>query len=157
MPSLTPSLRAAAGLLIVAASLGCGTGSTGAPGSTSPDAAPAAPATFTAIYAMLYPSNTNARCNVCHGMPPNNISNGNLAVGSDKATAHAALVGKVSTSSNCKGRPLVVAGDPGASLLLDKLSENPPCGSRMPLGGNLLTDDQREMVRSWIAAGAKDD
>jgi hypothetical protein len=124
---------------------------------TAAPATAAEPATFTQVYAMLFPTSTNARCNFCHSMPANNVGNGNLSMGADKATAHAALVGKVSTSAACKDSPLVVAGQPDASLFLQKLSENPRCGSRMPLGGDLLTDAQREMVRGWIAAGAKDD
>jgi len=106
---------------------------------------------------MLYPTTTNARCNFCHGLPANDRSNGNLSMGTDRASAYAALMGKVAAGSACKGRPLVIAGQPETSLLVEKLSENPVCGSRMPLGGNLLTDVQREMVRGWIAAGAKDD
>lgn len=155
MRAVARILTACVGALLAAASLGCGS-SGGAPSpAPAPDAA--APATFTAIYAMLYPTSTNARCNFCHGMPPNKTSNGNLTVGNDKATAYAALVGKTSASPGCNGRSLVVAGQPESSLFLQKLSEDPPCGSRMPLGGNLLTDEQREMVHSWIAAGAKDD
>ena len=126
--------------------------------STSGSSAAAGPtATFTDVYAMLYPTTTNARCNFCHGLPANDRSNGNLSMGNDKAAAYAALVGKAAAGSACKDRMLVVAGQPENSLMLMKLSENPACGSRMPLGGNLLTDPQREMVRSWIAAGAKDD
>jgi hypothetical protein len=52
------------------------------------------------------------------------------------------------------GKTLVVAGHPEMSLLFLKLSPNPPCGSRMPLGGTAFTDAQLEMIRSWIAAGA---
>jgi hypothetical protein len=143
-------------LLLVAACValvGCGNSSDAA---ADPVAA-APPATFTEIYAMLYPTSTNARCNFCHSMPANNVGNGNLSMGGDKAAAYAALVGKTSTSTACKDKALVVAGHPESSLFLEKLSENPSCGSRMPLGGDLLTDAQREMVRGWIAAGAKDD
>jgi mono/diheme cytochrome c family protein len=125
-------------------------------GSSAPEVAPPA-ATFTEIYAVLYPTDTNARCNFCHGLAANDVSNGNLAMGTDKAAAYAALVGKSSASRACKGSLLVVAGHPESSFFLEKLSENPKCGSRMPLGGDLLTDEQREKVRGWIAAGAKDD
>ena len=115
-----------------------------------------APATFTAVYAMMFPASTNGKCNFCHGLPANNVSNGNLSMGTDKAVAYAALVAKVSSSTACNGRPLVVAGHPETSLLLAKLFEDVDCGSRMPLGGNLFSDEQRQMVRGWIAAGAKD-
>ena len=126
-------------------------------GCSSSSAPAAEPATFTAIYPLLFPSSTNARCNNCHGLPANVITNGNLFMGTDKAAAYAGLVGKASTSLHCKGRSIVVPGDPDTSLFFLKLSPNAPCGSRMPLGGDLLSDDAREMVRSWIAAGAKDD
>ena len=124
-------------------------------GSATPAPTPE-PATFSAVYTELFPRQTKAQCNFCHSLPENDISNGKLSMGSDKATAYAALVGKASTSSKCGGRAHVVPGKPDESLLVLKLSENPVCGSRMPLGGVLLTDAQREMVRSWILAGAKD-
>jgi hypothetical protein len=106
---------------------------------------------------MMFPMETNARCNACHANPPNDVGNGNLHMGPEKATAYAALVGKSSTSSRCMNKPLVVPSQPDMSLLVQKLSASPPCGARMPLGGNAFTDTQLEMVRSWIAAGAKDD
>jgi hypothetical protein len=130
--------------------MGCG-----GDGNGSQDSTPAA--TFTAIYAMAFPPTTNARCEFCHSMPPTDVGNGKLHVGSDQQTAYAALVGKVSASAQCMGLPLVVPSQPDMSLLLHKLSPNPPCGSRMPLGGTPFTDVQLEMVRSWIAAGAKND
>jgi hypothetical protein len=119
------------------------------------DAGPAA--TFSEIYAMLFPAETNARCNFCHSMRASDTSNGKLSMGSDKAAAYAALVGKTSTSSMCMGKPLVVAKQPDMSLLVQKVLETPPCGSRMPVGGMQLSDTQVAMIRSWIAAGAKND
>ena len=118
---------------------------------------PAHVATFTEIYDAFFPIETKGQCNFCHGLPPNDKSNGLLSFGADKSTAYEALVGKTSASSVCNGKPLVVAGDPEQSLLLQKLSSAPPCGGQMPLGGSPLTDDQQAMVRSWIAAGAKND
>jgi hypothetical protein len=63
------------------------------------------------------------------------------------------LVGRV---SNCAGRVLVVAGNPDASYLLDKLGQGSqaPCGSTMPLAQPPLTSAQVSLVRDWIAAGA---
>lgn len=114
-------------------------------------------ATFTEIYEMFFPRMTNAHCDMCHGLPPFDLSNGNLSTGMDRASTYAALVGKASTSSMCKGKVLVVPFQPEQSLLLQKLLPNPPCGYRMPNGGAALSDSQVNMVRSWIAAGAKDD
>ena len=114
------------------------------------------PATFSEIYPLIYPRQTRAQCNFCHSLPPNNTSNGLLSMGSEKATAYAALIGKTSASSHCSGKAYVVPGDPDHSLLLKKLTL-PECGDRMPLGGDPLTPEQLEMIRSWIAAGAMND
>jgi hypothetical protein len=114
-------------------------------------------ATFTAVYEMMFPMTTNARCNACHANPANDIANGKLQMGMDKASAYAALIGQTSMSSRCMNRPLLVPHQPDMSLFFQKLSATPPCGTRMPNGGNPFTGEQLEMVRSWIAAGAKDD
>jgi hypothetical protein len=55
------------------------------------------------------------------------------------------------------GARIVVAGDPCASILYQKLSVAPSFGSRMPLNGPpFLTDDQLRLIHDWIAEGAKD-
>jgi hypothetical protein len=143
---------------VTSAVAGASAGATAGVSAGTSGAAPSGPAaTFSEIYEMLFPMSTNARCVACHSMPPNDIANGNLQMGSDKATAFAKLVGVTSTSSRCMNRPLVVASQPDQSVFLLKLSATPPCGSRMPLGGNALSDAQLEKVRSWISAGAKND
>src|SRR5262245_34956680 len=114
--------------------VGCGGGDGGG--------GPSAPAKFSEIYAMAFPTSTNARCDFCHSMPPNDVGNGKLHMGADQATAYTALVNQVSVSKNCMGKPLVVPGQPDQSLLLIKLSPSPPCGNRMPLGGTPFTDAQ---------------
>jgi hypothetical protein len=128
-------------------------------GSASPTPNSDPPATFSAIYPLIFPAETNAKCDSCHAMPAAAVvSNGGLHMGIDKATAYAALVGKKSTpGGTCANRTLVVPNDPDMSLLWQKLSPTPPCGSRMPFGGMPLPDQQIQMVRSWIAAGAQDD
>jgi hypothetical protein len=115
------------------------------------------PATFSEIYDQVFPATTNPRCNFCHSMPPSNTTNGSLRMGQDKAAAYAALVGVASQSTRCDGKTLVVAGDPEHSLFFQKLSANPPCGDRMPLGGAPLSNELLDMIHSWIAAGALDD
>jgi hypothetical protein len=115
------------------------------------------PATFTAIYAAVFPLGTTAQCNYCHDRPANQKSNGNLNMGHTQDAAYAALVGKTSQDTLCAGgTQLVVPGNPDASLFYAKLT-NPPCGERMPQGADPLTDAQLAMVKSWIAAGAKND
>jgi hypothetical protein len=49
----------------------------------------------------------------------------------------------------------VTAGDPAASVLFSKVSEaEPVCGSRMPLGGDPLTQAEQDRIEAWILAGA---
>ncbi|GMV43534.1 MAG: hypothetical protein AMXMBFR64_52500 [Myxococcales bacterium] len=70
-------------------------------------------------------------------------------------SAHGKLVGVA--SKGAPGRTLVVAGDPDASYLVEKLSKDKPeAGGRMPVNGT-LDAERLELVRDWIAAGAKDD
>jgi len=72
---------------------------------------------------------------------------------SDASTSHSELVGVV---SNCASRVLVVAGNPDASYLIDKIGDGAqaPCGSPMPLGMPPLSAAQKLLLRDWIAAGA---
>jgi len=125
--------------------------------STSND--PPAAAKFSDIYAQIFPAMTPAKCNFCHSQPASQVSNGKLHTGAegDIESAYAALVGQTSSSKDCSGKALVVPGKPEESLFYTKLTASPPCGARMPFGGGALPDTQIEMVRSWIAAGAKDD
>jgi hypothetical protein len=62
------------------------------------------------------------------------------------------LIGVPSQTSFCDGRVLVDpdAVEPFEHLLLDKLSETPTCGTRMPFGASSLTELDRECVRRWI-------
>ena len=134
-----------AATLLIAGLLLCGCGSAGPP------------ATFTEIYPLIFPREVKAQCNFCHALPANDISNGLLSMGTDQATAYAALVGVKSTSSKCGGRTLVTPSQPDASLFYQKLGASPPCGGHMPLGGDPLTAEQLDMVKTWIEAGAKND
>lgn len=145
MRAVTRALLAASAVVGALSADGCDTGGGQPPG------------TFTEIFETLFPPTTNARCNFCHSMPASDISNGNLSTGTDQDAAYAALVGTTSTSSRCAGKQLVVPYHPEESLLLDKLQATPSCGDRMPLGGMALSDMELEVVRSWIAAGAKND
>jgi hypothetical protein len=123
---------------------------------SSASSTPAPTGTWSAIYPAIFPETTKAQCDFCHSLPPNEKSNGGLSVGTDKETAYKALVGQSSASLKCNGRQYVVPGKPDESLLYGKVT-TPPCGDHMPLGGSTLTDDQVEMIRTWIEAGAKDD
>jgi hypothetical protein len=52
---------------------------------------------------------------------------------------------------------IVVPGDPCASLIVQKVSNAPPSGARMPPGGPpFLTPDEITLLSDWIAEGAHD-
>jgi hypothetical protein len=81
--------------------------------------------------------------------------------------AYAALVGVKAAGTNLPpgsggmncvdtGLTRVVASDPAMSLFMKKLEPTPPCGNRMPPGGE-LTAAQITQVRTWIMNGAKKD
>ncbi len=56
------------------------------------------------------------------------------------------------------GASIVVPGQPCDSVLVLKLSEGQPFGSRMPFDGPpYLTDEELRLVSDWIAEGAHDD
>lgn len=65
----------------------------------------------------------------------------------------ARLIGELSHTTFCEGRMLIDpdATDPSAHLMIDKLSDRPACGSRMPFGEEALTASQIECVRRWVA------
>ncbi|MBM3319999.1 MAG: hypothetical protein FJY73_04920 [Candidatus Eisenbacteria bacterium] len=87
----------------------------------------------------------NANCAGCHG-----TSGGLTLVGGNSRSA---LVGVVSVGYAPEVR--VVPGDPGRSVLYQKLLGNPDFGQRMPAGGALGGEDL-ETIRAWIAEGAAD-
>jgi hypothetical protein len=68
------------------------------------------------------------------------------------------LVGVPAPVTESCGGTLVVAGDPAASYLLQKISSDHPCsGMRMPrteFAPDPLPDCVIALVRNWIAAGA---
>jgi hypothetical protein len=73
----------------------------------------------------------------------------------------ARLVAEVSDTVFCDGRMLIEPDptvDPYEHLLLDKLTEHPSCGARMPFGAEALSADEVECVKRWIEEqlGAED-
>ena len=69
------------------------------------------------------------------------------------------LVGQPPPPSEACGGTLVVAGDPGASYLYQKLTSSTPCyGQRMPLSefgpAPQLPDCVLSIIHDWIAEGA---
>ncbi len=104
----------------------------------------------------------------CHGA----ALQGDLQL-STQAVAYRQLVG-VAASGECVREPGApeagafcgcaksglsrgVERDPDNSLLVMKLSGNPPCGERMPPTGEPISTELLDLVKQWIQAGALDD
>lgn len=49
----------------------------------------------------------------------------------------------------------IVPGNPDASFLIEKLGANPRLGLQMPAGGAPLTEQEIELIRTWILEGAQ--
>ena len=115
---------------------------------TSPSAA-----TFSTLYDTIF-APVGCAAAFCHGA---NAPAGALQLGS-RDRAYEALVGVPAAGAACAGRGLlrVAPGDPGASLLLLKLTSRPPCGVAMPAPDALLSDSQVAVIRRWIEVGAPD-
>jgi hypothetical protein len=107
--------------------------------------------TFTRVFEEVV---TATRCGgpLCHG-----LTAGGFRMGS-KDAVYTAFVGQPGGGAHCgdSGYIRVVPGDPEASLLYLKLDHRQPCGDPMP-GGDRLPDEQIELVRAWIEAGAHND
>jgi len=50
--------------------------------------------------------------------------------------------------------PAIVPGDGAGSILVKKISPNPPFGARMPQGGPFMPDASIATIRTWIDQGA---
>jgi outer membrane protein assembly factor BamB len=130
---------------------GGGTAGRGAGGNAAPVGNPNA---FSTIYAQIMAQ----RCagSVCHS---GTATGGSLSLQAGTASAiRASLLNKAASGSECmaSGLSLVVPGNPDMSLLYRKLTDMPPCGSRMPPTGPLTTEEIGR-IRTWIANGALDD
>jgi hypothetical protein len=104
----------------------------------------------------------------CHGA--GHGDNQGVYLGSKTASAldlprlYAATVGKA--SNELPAMSYVTAGDTANSYLLHKIDgdictlnarcANASCGDTMPQGNDLLPVETRDVVRRWIAQGAKD-
>jgi hypothetical protein len=114
--------------------------------------------------------NANCGASSCHGAAtstPGFIFLGSeAAAGSDASTVAAGLVGKF--ASELSAIPIVTAGDPTKSYIMHKLDGDQclydsqcvggSCLAEMPNGlGHPLAATTRDVVRRWIAQGAKND
>lgn len=90
----------------------------------------------------------------CH---QTNNPDGNLDLHSGKA--YSALVNHATDNSAAATRfsARVVPNQPDSSFLIAKLNGNLHTdeGERMPLGGNPLSQSSIDMIKAWIADGAK--
>jgi hypothetical protein len=93
----------------------------------------------------------------CHGSSPA----GGLDLRPDGLHARLVGVSAVDVEAAGRGKKLVVAGDPAASFLLQKVDGSHAAdeGDLMPLGadGPVGPGCRVFMLRAWIAAGARDD
>jgi hypothetical protein len=91
----------------------------------------------------------NAGCS-CH-LPTSRRTSGIDLTGL-RLDDHAALLRGGDTSPDA-----VVPGDPCASLIVQKTSNAPPYGARMPSDGPpYLSPGEQALLRDWIAEGAHD-
>lgn len=61
----------------------------------------------------------------------------------------------INSEGDLYGGPIVVAGEPDNSPLVDKIEPNPEHGDRMPQGRTPLSEDQINLIRQWIEEGAQ--
>ena len=83
-------------------------------------------------------------CTHCHGA-------GRTSAGLDLTGSPADLVGRVASQG---AAPLVVAGSPGESYVMLKVTGKASKGARMPLGAS-LPPEKIDVIRTWIADGAR--
>ena len=129
-------------------------GSAGAPADGGEEASSAA--SWTQVYTTVIAQ----KCTPCHTTPSGGgILNGKLDMTS-QATAYSNLVNAPAAGSGCSGKGTrVKAGLPDESIMYLKVSlDDPsPCGAKMPLGGPELSQDEVNLIESWITGGALDD
>ena len=70
------------------------------------------------------------------------------AVAMDRSRIRSAV--RPSANPAPRSAPILVPGDPQASLLFQKLGPDVPCGSLMPLGQSALSDDDLACISAWI-------
>jgi hypothetical protein len=70
--------------------------------------------------------------------------------------AYGELLSKRARAGACAGEPLVVPGNPDASVLFKRIG-GAACGASMPLGSDLLPAAAVDAIRAWIAQGASAD
>ena len=72
--------------------------------------------------------------------------------GTDSKKAGLSLVSYEAVMAGARGRPVVVAGDPGNSKVVQVLTGGSP---KMPPGEDNVSDEGIKAIKDWIQAGAK--
>lgn len=89
--------------------------------------------------------------NGCHG---GNGEAGGLSGLDDSSTGYDELLSDPVSCRSSSYASRVVAGDPAASFLLAKLEGVADCGGQMPPVGAPIWQEDRDLIRDWILAGA---
>ncbi|RNC84429.1 MAG: T9SS C-terminal target domain-containing protein [Balneola sp.] len=85
-----------------------------------------------------------AQCNSCHNVGQNTFN----------SSSYTAVMASTSAADKYNQRH-VIPGDEDGSPLVDKIEANPQHGARMPINGE-LTSDQINLIRQWISEGANE-
>jgi hypothetical protein len=138
---------------VAAFAAACSSSSSSSPPPAAPPAPPATPATFSDVYTQVVAKS----CTPCHtAAGQEGIKFGMLDMTS-QAAAYSNLVNVAGAGDQCGGKGTrVVPGKPDSSIFYLKISlDDPtPCGAKMPLGMPAVTQEQADLVESWINAGA---
>jgi hypothetical protein len=87
----------------------------------------------------------------CH--QPSNRSTPGIDMSGLSLLSYATLMRGGNTSRS----NIVIPGDPCGSVIVQKVSNAPPTGARMPPGGPpFMTPEEISLLRDWIAEGAHD-
>jgi mono/diheme cytochrome c family protein len=74
----------------------------------------------------------------------------------DKGGEYPSLAGSpsrlTSLKSKATGKPMITAGDPTKSYLVNKITGKGIKGDAMPLGGDALTGGQKKAIKDWIVS-----
>jgi hypothetical protein len=118
---------------------------------TPEDSDPSTPVLFKEqVLTLFQRAGTAGGCS-CH--QPSNRS----TPGIDQSGLSLANYASLRRGGNTSHANIVIAGDPCRSVIVQKVSNAPPTGSRMPPGGPpFMTPEEITLLRDWIAEGAHD-
>ncbi|HKP58074.1 MAG TPA: PQQ-binding-like beta-propeller repeat protein [Polyangiales bacterium] len=157
--TLVIPVGAATPAVVVALRLSGTSGAAGSGGSAAGSGAAGNSAGNSSAFSAIYSQIIAPRCagSVCHSSSSTGGSL-NLPAGASASTVRSSLLNKPASGPECttSGMSLVVPGNPEMSLLYRKLTDTPPCGSRMPPTG-ALPAAELDRIRTWIMNGAADD